>query len=235
MILSAFRAAKPIPLILSLGGFLLMMSLGGWQLQRLAWKENLLAEIQTARDSKPLDVLPQEGLESLSFHTVKLIGTFLHEKSFHVAARYYKSKLGYHIFTPFMLEDGRIVVVNRGWVPVKQKELSTRPDSEPKGEQELVGMIRVGSDRSRFTPPNQPDKNIWFGRDVDQMAAQSGLTLLPITIDIMAEENPDGHLPIASGGQISLRNDHLQYAITWFLVGLGIAVIFIVYHRPKKS
>jgi cytochrome oxidase assembly protein ShyY1 len=143
------------------------------------------------------------------------------------------SVIGYAIVTPFTLADGRTVLINRGWVPAKKKEIATRPETRVKGRATITGMVRVGAERGYFSPNNQPEKNIWFGRDITEMAAFAKLDkVVPAMVDFIGVQDSK-KLPVPSDGTIRLRNDHLSYIITWYGIAFGILVIFVLYHRKK--
>lgn len=233
------RYIRPTPLawFFFLGAFITTVGLGTWQVQRLQWKEGLIAQIEDARQNAPLTAsdLPSDEteLKEKNFWPVKLTGTWNHEIEYHLAPRYYKSQLGYHIVQPLILSDKRVVLINRGWVPTAKKDIETRPRSIGAGRATVTGLLRVGSERNPFTPENQPEKNVWFGRDVQQMADFYALkNVLPAMVDAVGEQDVT-KLPVPSDGAIKLRNDHLSYIITWYLIALGILIIFIVAHRKK--
>ena len=229
---NGFVRPRPIPLIMSAGAVLLMFGLGVWQLQRLEWKEALIARIETANEDAPLTTLPDDPaeLDAHRFYRVEIQGEYLPDSELHVAARYFKSQLGYHIFNPFR----RIALVNRGWVPSAKKS-SVDERTPPSGPQTLLVQIQTTDERNPFTPPNQPDENIWFGRDVAAMGTHLKLGFIPaITLDLIGEQDIQ-RLPVPSSGQIKLRNDHLGYAITWFGVGFSALVISLLYHRKKPE
>ncbi len=207
-------------------GFLL--SLSAWQMDRLMWKKGLIAEI-TLHQLSPAKPLPEDAnvLKNMGFSRVLLQGEFLHDDEMHLAARYYNSQLGYHILTPFQLLDGRIVLLNRGWVPAKQKDDAGRKAEA--GKQTVVAMIRTDNDRNYFTPKNDALKNIWFWRDLHEAEKALGYALVPVNMDLLYD-SPKGGLPIASNGLVELRNDHLGYAITWFLIAFCGVVIFFYRH-----
>lgn len=215
---------------------LLMACLGAWQLQRLVWKEALIADLEMAEKSAPKDVL--SDIKSMDEHTgfwrYRLNGVFLHDKEVHLAIRYYKNKLGYHILTPFKLSDGRVIILNRGWVSTDQKEQNKRPETVVQGEQTVTVMLRSDRDHSYFTPANQPEKNMWFWRDIPAMEKFTGLSLYPVSADIIGEQK-DGELPVPSTGHIELRNDHLGYALTWFGIGIAIVIMTRVYVRKHQN
>lgn len=233
--MSRFHRPRFVPFVMSLGGVMLMFGLGIWQLQRLEWKEHLIATIDHANASAPLTHLPKtkDGIDSKQFYRIELTGHFAAEPEFHLAARYYQSQLGYSVFNPFTLEDGRVVLVNRGWIVAKEKNTSERTPA-PTEKQTIAAIIRTTNERNYFTPPNQPEHNVWFGRDVKEMADFSHIPFEPLTLDLIAEPEK-GVTPIPTGGAIELRNDHLNYAITWFSIGSGILVISLLYHRKKPA
>ena len=226
-----------VPIVMTVCGVLLMAGLGIWQLQRLAWKEELIDTIATANEQAPLSTLPNDitELQDLRFRRVQLSGSYQHDKEVHVAARYYRGQLGYHIFTPLALDDGRTVMVNRGWIPVHDKDdFAARATGEASAPVTIDAMIRTSNERNYFTPPNSPEENVWFGRDVDEIARYHELELIPVTVDLIGSPDVADGYPIPGDGNITLRNDHLGYAITWFGIGLGVLVIGGLYIRQHK-
>lgn len=218
-----------------LGGIITTVSLGIWQVQRLEQKTALIARIEAAAQAKPSADIPRDdaALAALEFHRARLQGTWVEDTEFHVAARYFKGENGYHIFAPLALADGRTALVNRGWVPTKQKEIAMRPESVVRGKADVVAMVRIGADRNFFTPISQPEKNMWFGRDVAQMQKAAGLkNVIPATFDVVGAQDAKT-LPVPFAGEIKLRNDHLSYIITWFGIALGMVIIFVLSHRKK--
>ncbi|MFZ4124931.1 MAG: SURF1 family protein [Rickettsiales bacterium] len=229
-----FTRPRPIPLLFFISAMIVTLGLGTWQVQRLQWKESLIANIEQAKTEKPLAELPpNETIAAHEFERVKLSGWWVKDTEFHVTPRYFRDTLGYHIFAPLRLKDGRVVIVNRGWVPAKRKEISERPESVAKGYTTLVGMIRVGADRNTFTPASSSEKNVWFGRDTELMAIAADLkNVAPVTVDAIGKQDPDVY-PVPFDGEIKLYNQHLSYIVTWYGIALGILVIFLVYHYKR--
>jgi len=219
-----------------LGGIITTVSLGIWQVQRLEEKTALIARIERGAGIHMKEVPSNDAaLAALEFHRVRLQGAWVEDTEFHVAARYFKGENGYHIFAPLALADGRTALVNRGWVPTKQKEIAMRPESVVRGKADVVAMVRIGADRNFFTPISQPEKNMWFGRDVAQMQKAAGLkNVIPATFDVVGAQDAKT-LPVAFAGEIKLRNDHLSYIITWFGIALGMVVICVLSHRRKGA
>lgn len=230
-----FTRPRPVAWFFFILGFSTCVALGTWQIQRLIWKQGLIAQVEQANMQAPLTALPDDAasLEKLQFRRVTLKGTWVANTEFHLAPRYFRNQFGYWIITPLKLEGGQVVLINRGWVPASKKALEKRPETAVRGTATLTGLIRVGAERNYFIPQNQPEKNLWFGRDIAEMASYAKLkNTLPAMVDRIGEQDP-AHLPIPSDGAIRLRNDHLSYILTWYGIAAGILVIFLVYHRKR--
>ena len=151
------------------------------------------------------------------------------------SARSMNGNVGYHVVTPFVLESGGTVLVDRGWIPLDHKDASSREAGEIAGETKVEGLIREAGHQGWLVPDNRPDENFWFFVDVPAMAAHAGLTdVRPYFVDAGPAQNPGG-LPIGGQTRLWLPNDHLQYAITWFTLALALVVIYLIYHHVKPE
>lgn len=227
---------RPAAWFFFLTAFALTLGLGTWQVFRLQWKENLIATIEEAQKAPAVTKLPTDEaeLKKLDFHPVKLSGVWLHEIEYHLYPRFYKNARGYAIFTPLQLNDGRVIIINRGWVPEKKKAIEDRRETIAAGRANVVGMLRLGRERHFMTPKNDPLDNIWFGRDTDEMAMTYDVqNVIPATVDAVGVQD-DNRLPVPATGEIKLRNDHLSYLITWYLLAFAVLVMFIIYHRKPR-
>jgi surfeit locus 1 family protein len=236
---SPYQRAGFLAWFIFLLGLFTTIGLGSWQIHRLQWKQGLITKIESAQHAAPQAVIPTDAkaLAVLEFTPFALSGKWIAGTEFHIAARYYQSKLGYHILQPFLLDDHRIAIVNRGWVPAALKDPATRPQTLAKGRANLVTTLRIGPDRNQFTPPSQPEKNMFFGRDIQQMVQSAGLDsaqVIDASFDIVSTSD-SRELPIPFGGKIKLRNDHLSYVITWYLIAFFMVIIFWRYLRVSKS
>ena len=224
-----FRKPELIPTVFMLCAIIFMASLGAWQLKRLDWKNGELAKIAAAEQLPTLGNLP-ESLDDTEYRHVMLTGTFLNDKTMHMIGRPQGISpsvgTGYYILTPFKLDDdGRIVIVNRGFSP-------PGVESKPEGLQTLAGIIRPARTKRLFSPENQPEKNVWFYEDIAAMSQATTLALTPLIIEEVGEAQKDVY-PIPHDGKISLRNDHLHYAITWFSLAFIGLIMLVIYHRKK--
>ncbi len=173
------------PAILTIAGLAILISLGNWQMRRLAWKEGLIARMEARANEEPvaLDALLREkqagqpgDIEGLEFHRVRVAGRFQNDKEFHVWS---PGKRGpaWSIVTPLELSEpvgeGRrdplsSVLVIRGTVPDANKAPSTRASGNPEGKVEIIGRVRVGR-VGAFSNAESATKNEWYDYDIDAM------------------------------------------------------------------
>ena len=205
-----------------------LCGMGVWQLQRMSWKETMIVQYQQAQTQEAalLSSLSSAELLAMPYRPVIATGQFMHEHEFHLGGRRYYGKTGYHLLTPFRLNDGRVILVNRGWVPTEFKEISTRAQSLIEGEHTVRGMVKQPKEAGMFTPANHPEKNFWFTVDMPAMQAQANEPLLPVILEVVDPDNPRTQFPAPSTGEVVFRNDHLGYAITWFSLALAALVIY---------
>lgn len=222
---------------LALAAFAVLIGLGTWQVQRLHWKEGLIAMIEARVTSAPRPLAEIEALAAregdVDYWPVSLSGTFHHEGERHFFATH-KGNSGYFVHTPLQLADGRLVLVNRGFVPFDRKDPATRMEGQIPGPQEITGLARnpVAEKPNALMPDNDPAKNVFYWKDLDAMAATSGVGVagdyLPFFVDADDAPNPGG-LPVGGVTLIDMPNSHLQYAITWYGLAAALAGVLGVW------
>lgn len=225
--------------VLSLIGIAVLVALGLWQLERKAWKEQLIATLTERIAAPPRAIATRESWDRLSqadleFRRVVVRAEFLHEHEALVhssgsALRPDAPGSGYWVFTPARLSDGAIVMVNRGFVPDGRQDANTRGEGRLAGSVDLVGALRWPEPRGYFTPADTPDRNVWYVRDHLAIAAAKRLgTVAPFYLEQEAPAAPGG-LPRAGKLRVSLANNHFQYALTWFGLAVGLFAVFAVW------
>lgn len=228
-----------LPGILTACAFAVLLALGFWQLERLAWKEALIARV-AARIHQPVAKLPPQSdwsainPEDDEYRRVTASGRFHHDKEAHIYTvvsdkpeRF--SGPGYWVMTPLELESGAFVIVNRGFVPLERKDPSTRQEGQAAGNVTVTGLLRTPEEASYFLPGNDPAKDAWYRRDPAEIARARRLTrVAPFTIDADAMPNPGG-LPQGGETRVSFPNNHLQYAVTWFGIALALVGVFAAF------
>ncbi|MBA8819715.1 surfeit locus 1 family protein [Ochrobactrum sp. P6BS-III] len=213
---------------------IILLVLGTWQVERLFWKEALIASTNERIKEPPLSLADMEKLYkekgTVEYLPVTVSGTFMHQGERHFLSTY-EGAAGYNVYTPLMLEDGRFVLVNRGFVPYEKKDPATRADGQLDGPVSITGLARdpLSAKPGFFLPNNDIAKNIFFWKDWAAMAESADLPdinqVVPFFIDADNKPNPGG-LPIGGVTIIEFPNNHLQYAVTWY--GLALALLGVV-------
>ncbi len=226
--------------VCALAGVAVLLGLGTWQLQRLGWKENLIDE-RVSRSQGPAMALPVEISDpgALEFTKVRVTGSFRHDQEMVLHARTNNGNVGFNLVTPFELSDGRSLLVDRGWVPPQLRDPAARAEGQIAGTVELEGLLRTdGWKGADFVKPdNKPAERAYYWIDIPVMAESAGLTnaVREVYLEAGPAKNPGG-FPIGGQTRIHLRNDHLQYAITWYALAIILAVIYGVFsYRPLEE
>jgi surfeit locus 1 family protein len=223
-----------IPTLMTLPAVLLMLGLGTWQLERLAWKTALIAD-RVERTTAPPIPLPST-IGDDEYRQVRVAGEFLHEKEMHLVAHSQRGNVGFQVITPLRLEGGGHLLVSRGWVPQDRRDPVRRAAGQVAGRVELEAVLRAAGRHGWLTPDNNPERNVWFTIDVPAMARYAGLdpaAVRPFYVDAGPAPNPGGY-PLGGQTRVNLPNDHLQYAITWYSLGIAFMVIYLVYVRRQR-
>ena len=214
------------PIALGLSGISVLIMLGVWQLQRLDWKNNLLSNIEQKITAEP--VLLMEELTELDdqYRSVMVEGDIL-PGEIHVLTSLKNIGPGFLVIVPFALADGKIIMVDRGFIPEAEKNLS-----RSHGKVKLVGNLLWPNETDGFTPDPDVKKNMWFARDLEKMSKH--LKTDPVLI-VMRQSEPIGK-PAPQLIGVHIANDHLGYAITWFslaVVWFGMTILLV--YRIKKQ
>ena len=200
-------------LIFGIAGLAVLVSLGVWQVQRLAWKQGVLAEIESRISAKPVGLPNTISPDADKYLPVTITGD-MEPGEIHVLVSVKQVGAGYRIIQSFSTED-RTILVDRGFVPVTAKQ-----DERLYGPMEVTGNLHWPDEIDSYTPEPDIDDNIWFARDVPNLAAAFGAE--PVLLIARSQTDPNvTPLPVDTAG---IPNDHLQYAITWF----GLALVWAV-------
>ena len=226
------------PSVFAAGGIVVLLGLGTWQVERLFWKERLIAERHAAVAAPP-SPLPRTiaEAEALAFHHVSAAGTFLNDRELFLGATDDDGHPGYHVVTPLRLADGDVLLVDRGFIPESRRPPETRAGGELQGAVKVIGLLRLAPAAKPywFLPDNNAARNYWIWFDIPAMAAADHLErVMPFYVDADATPNPGG-LPRGGQTQLDLPNNHLQYAITWYALAVGLLVVYIVFARRRRA
>ena len=215
----------------------LLLGLGTWQLERRAWKEALIASMAARTEAAPLplDTALSMAPAEREWRRATTTGRFLHDRQVALYRVSLEGQAGYHVLTPLDLGSGRHVVVNRGFVPEALADPALRPGSEPAGELTVTGVLRGGEARGAFTNDNDPGRGGWYWIDLEALSRTMGVTLLPVVIH--ADAGASGTWPRAGQARFRPRNDHLNYALTWYGLAAAALVIYVLLllETPRRT
>jgi len=231
----------------------ILVALGVWQLQRLAWKEALIAQLATRLSAPPIpapgpDEWQRLDLAALAYQPVTVSGEFFDDKEAYVVHTLTAPKgryggVGYLVMTPFLTPGGWTVYVNRGFVPTDRRYPNQRPEGVVEGLTTVTGLLRAPSRRQWFMPGDAVSDNAWFSRDPLLYAAAYGTPsseVAPYIIDAIFDPGLPGGLPQGGETIVEFPNNHFGYAITWFGLAIAALVIFVAFvakrlQRPQSE
>lgn len=224
------------PGLAALVALAILLGLGTWQIERKAWKEDLIARIVRQTRAEPVAPPAPDAWDPArdEFRHVRVSGRFRNDSETLVhglapGETPGRALQGYYVLTPLVREDGSTVLVNRGFVPTELKAQADRRDGLIEGPTTVTGILRASEARGLFVPEPDPAHGEWFNRDIAGIAAARGLSdVAPYLIE--ADAVP-GQTTWPRGGQlrVDLPNNHLQYAFTWFGLAACLIAVFSVF------
>lgn len=235
------RAILVVVALVAMVGF---AALGVWQLERRAWKLDLIDRVERRIHAEPVPVPGPEAWPSVdaagsAYRRVRLTGRFLHDKETLVQA---VTELGggSWVLTPMVTPQGT-VLVNRGFVAGDRRDPGGAVAANPAGETQVTGLLRISEPGDGFLRRNDPAAGRWYSRDVAAIAAARGLVdVAPFFVDADASssavpsEGPGG--PRGGLTVVSFTNHHLIYALTWFVLAIlaaGAALFMLLPERRR--
>ncbi|CAN5765360.1 SURF1 family protein [soil metagenome] len=195
-----------LPLVFGLAGTGLLMLLGFWQVERLAWKQDIICRIEARLAAPPVAVPPAPEREAHQYLRVREQGRLMAQE-LHVYTSLPPRGVGYRVIAPFQTADGRSILIDRGFVPIGEKDVARQP-----GPLAVEGALLWPRETDRFTADPDREANIWFARDTAPMAEALGTE--PVMLVVAASDDPAAPLPMPVTANIP--NNHLEYAATWF-------------------
>ncbi|MBB4075809.1 surfeit locus 1 family protein [Bartonella fuyuanensis] len=231
--------------------FLLFSALGLWQIQRLNWKTNLITTVHQRIHLPPIKAPPKNQWADVTFEKneyqpVVITGKFLTNKNILVTATA-QNTTGYWVLTPLQTTDNTLTFINRGFIPMNERNnfqqseqfhtnVSSQQNSTTGTKQmTIIGLLRMSEKNGFFPRKNNPDKNLWYTRDLTAMAQKLGLsTVAPYFIDAGKKTTLQENLPVPGLTVVHFRNNHLVYAITWFILAAGVLSAYLFLLRQKN-
>ncbi|WP_341753452.1 SURF1 family protein [Candidatus Tisiphia endosymbiont of Dioctria rufipes] len=222
-----------LPLLLTILVFVILLSLGFWQIARLQEKELFLSSMKNNLNNPPIDIKTLSGHKL--YAKIRANGHFLAGKNLHLYGCRSMSteKDGYYLVTPFQTDDNKIILVVLGWFAGRHKE---NIDNIIDNSIEITGVILPGEKTKMFVLDNDVKNNVWFTLDLTQGSDVLGLKLEDFYLIMEGNNNQSDILKSLSiENLLNVRNDHLEYAITWFALAISLAVIFVICNLSKRN
>lgn len=219
-------------------GFVILVSLGVWQVQRLQWKEALIADLDRVYASDPAEnILSAEDIATEISNASENIlirgrvqGHMNPAQEIAIAQKVHDGRVGYHIYSPLMLRDGRTLFVNRGWRESPQ-------DVVPLNIIEVTydGIIRTPG-WPPLAPDNAPEMRHWYRALPMEMAQEFGLNPAEVlNVVMIAEAGGTGPVYTLEETHLYPRNEHLNYAIFWFTMACALIAVFVLRFCIRKN
>ena len=193
-----------------------LAALGIWQVERRAWKHDLIAAVDARIHAPPVAAPGPAGWPAIdakddAYRRISATGRFRHDRETLVQAVTERGA-GYWVLTP-LETPGFTLLVNRGFVPPEQRGAAA---SAPSGEVTVTGLLRISEPRGGFLRSNDPKADRWYSRDVAAIAAARAIDpVAPYFIDADATPNRGGY-PVGGLTVVSFPDNHMSYALTWF-------------------
>lgn len=208
--------------VLALVGF---AALGVWQVQRLGWKEDLIARVERHVNSAPAAAPGRVDWQALTreadeYRRVAVRGEYDFSRAVLVRATT-AFGAGFWVLTPLRTDQGFWVMVNRGFVPPEARDQL----SQPAGEQQVVGLLRFSEPGGTWLQHNDASQDRWYSRDVEAMAGARRIAgaVAPYFVDAVADPAAPSAWPRGGLTVIRFSNNHLVYAVTWFALAAMVA------------
>ena len=212
-----------------------LLGLGTWQVHRHSWKSDLIEKLKSRSQATavalPAADAPVDGIE---FQRVQVSGSFLHERELFLLGRSRRGSPGLHVLTPLLRADGKgYALIDRGWIPFERRDPLSRVKGLEKVQVSFEGIVRIARGPNMFTPDNDPAGNNWYFIDPGAMALMAGIDALPAYYVLSGAKEIPNIYPIPRQWRLDIRNDHIEYAVTWYLMAFILVIIYLLYHRQE--
>jgi surfeit locus 1 family protein len=213
---------------------LALMGLGNWQLKRLKEKENCIAKIELNIKNPPIEMVNLQTAPEL-YTKIEVEGHFLDGENIFLYGRRsaYPEKDGYYLLSPFKDKLGNVYLVSRAWIPQSAK--GSIRSFKSKNEETITAFVMPGEEKRVFIPDNDKKNNIWFTLDLNEASHRLGITKKDFYLmQVNSTDLPDGAFPLTSTYLNVIRNDHLEYAITWYSLAGFLCIIYFLYNKKQS-
>ena len=212
-----------------------LIMLGNWQISRLHKKEHFINSISSNVENDAIDLTSTETPKP--YDKVSLSGHFLSNKNVFLYGRRSASpeKDGYYLLSAFASDSGKTYVISRGWFPQSLKHKLQEGIIEQDHET-LEAIILPGEKKNYFVPENDQKNKVWFTLDLNMASKVINTNVQDFYLmQIDSTTLPSGVVSLKTTHLNKVRNDHLEYAITWYSLAACLLVIFMIYGGKSNA
>lgn len=214
-------------ILIGLGGAAILISLGVWQVQRLAWKQGVIADINARIQAAPVALPTTPDPDKDAYLPVEVSGT-MGPDALRILVSQKEVGAGYRLISALETADQGRIMIDRGFIPA-----DTTAGDVPTQIVTVIGNLQWPQETDSFTPVPDQDQNIWFARDVTAMSA--ALDTKPVLVVARAMSFEDGGVTPLPVDTARIPNDHLQYAITWFSLAAIWTAMSLYFVRRRAT
>ena len=209
---------------------LLTFTLGCWQLYRLSWKNDLIDNINSSITNPEL--FSQEIIDYNELTAVKLNNKYkaINQPIF-IESKTYQNKVGYHAIIPLFFNDEIYSILNLGWFANKNDSNVEKIINQFNQKRDVIVYLRfLTSKKNLFVPENNLDSNTWYSINHDDLEKYFQDTIISPYYFVLL----DSEIKFDTNPIVFLRNNHLNYSITWFLLSLSSIVMLLIIRRKNE-
>lgn len=229
-----FRPGWPLTIVVA-ASLAVLVTLGTWQVQRLQWKLELIERVEAGLEAEPVP-LPADApdLAALDHRPVTVTGTLRHDRAFAKGSVQKGGVPGARLLVPLERPDGVPILVDLGWVPEPVRD---HWGGEPQPVTALTGTLYLDHLEAKppFVPANEPENRRWFWHDTEALRDWTGSADLAAATLVRRPDGIERQPPIADPPAMTLSNDHLGYALTWYGLAVGLLVIYVLMGRARAQ
>ena len=228
-----------VPAAAALAAIVIFVGAGNWQGRRMHEKERLRAQYDAAARAAPAPLPGLAGVaewDAWRYRPVRLEGTFDAARGIFIDNRVHGGRAGYHVVTPFALADGRVVLVNRGWVAQGPTRAELPSVPSPEGRVVVAGRVNIPAVGYLELARHEPVGRLWQNLDPARFAAASGIPVLPIVVEETAPDSGAAGLVRAWPAPDFGVDKHRGYRLQWYaLAALTAALLVFFLLRRRRA
>ncbi len=226
------------PTLFTIISLMTLISLGTWQVYRLIWKNSLISNYVYKFNNEIIKYNKNFKFNNeFEYRRINIKGRFINEKEILIIGKTFEGNVGFHLITPFITKEEKLLLINRGWISEKLKLRTSRSFSLIEEDIVIDGIIRRPQEKGYFVPENDPIDNFWFTIKPYQIEKALKLESFDLEkkfyVDVIRNKGKLT-LPIGVSGNPDFRNQHLTYAITWYSLAITLLIIYFAFHIKEK-